>query len=81
MQFEDIKLGMKVVPLSKTSQEGEDLVTRPPVESIVWRNALLRGETFLYVVAIDSRRKRVLCNARKCRGGDYFKAFDLEPAT
>lgn len=80
MFIEDIKIGMKVVPISKTIilNNGEPSV-RPANSSVAYRAALSEGQEYLYVVAVDIRRERILCNIREARGGDYFKEYDLEP--
>ena len=77
--LEDIKVGDKVVPVSKTRIK----YGRPEVKdasfSVVWRVALSIGQPFLYVVAVDNVRERILCNIKNVRGGDYFMEYDLEP--
>lgn len=80
MFLEDIEVGMKVVPVSKTIvlRDGEPSV-RDVKSSNAYRVAQSIGQPYLYVIAVDSRRERILCNIRPVRGGDYFKEYDLEP--
>lgn len=77
MKNEDVKRGMKVVPHSKTvSSFGHDVE-----KSIVWKNAQVNNQPFLYVV--DKSFKVWILNEKYSENmvidGDYFRAEDFEP--
>lgn len=75
MFIEDMSVGMKVVPQTRTIKNE----MRAATHSITWRRALLVGQNFLFIVKIDSAEGRALCNITNSLGGDYFMEYDLEP--
>lgn len=69
MKLEDVKIGMKVVPHSKSINSSLEI-------SLHWRNAKKQG--YLYVTRIDE--DIIILNANKEGStGDYFCASDFEP--
>ena len=77
MFIEDIELGMKVVPVSRTISSTN---IRPANHSLIWRKAKCRGQPYLIVVRLPKGiEDRILCNIDKGLDGDYFQEWDLEP--
>lgn len=71
MKIEDVKIGMKVVPHSKSI--GCSLSSSREI-----RLAKNKNQPYLYVIDIDSDSDIVLnCNTRAV-GGDYFRTSDFE---
>jgi hypothetical protein len=75
MKLEDVKVGMKVVPHSKS-------VVNTLNDSCVWRNALKNKDHYLTVKCFNGIENCwVLYNSDIGFGGDYFLAEDFEPYT
>ena len=72
MKDEDVKIGMKVVPHSK-SVYGSHLF-----ESTIWREAQSINQPYLYVVKVSGSWLLDVKDFYRC-GGDYFLASDFEP--
>lgn len=73
MKFEDVKIGMKVVPHSKTVAGYNDLQN-----SCEWKRSIKKGQQFLYVARMDMGRI-ILSETDDTIEGDYFLASDFEP--
>lgn len=79
MKLEDIKIGMRVVPTSKTAApEGRV----PKLEnSARFNQAKSEGRNWLYVIAFspsDCPGEIILSNLLSLEDGDYFMAADVE---
>ena len=76
LKLSDLKLGMTVVPHSKTVGDWGSLE-----ESIVWKTALKRNQPFLYVVSIGDADEGdeviVLDHDPGTNNGDYFSVNDF----
>ena len=73
MRFEDVKLGMRVVPHSKS------VGVTPLRCSPLWKKCLNDCQGFLYVVDIENDGI-IVCNFQiDSDSGDYFLASDLIP--
>jgi hypothetical protein len=73
MKFDDITVGMKVVPFQKTAWG--DLS-----ESGAWKRGKERG--YLYVTLYDSYEKAWVLDQQReysCNSGDFFNSCDFEP--
>lgn len=80
MFIEDLKVGMKVVPVSHTVMKCANQPKMfPPTHSVVYRRALSKepSQIYLYVIAINKETAEVLCNHENVMGGDYFQEYDL----
>jgi len=74
MKKEDVKIRMKVVPFQNTflkDQKFENLS--------VWRDAIYKGQKYLYVMALDKNYNAFILNHIQKLGGDYFNPEDFEP--
>lgn len=72
MKIEDIKVGMKVVPHSKTAGSGS-LSTSP-----VWRHCREKHQP--YMIALEIREDgRITCDEYESDYGDFFDVSDLTP--
>ena len=75
MKAEDVKLGMMVVPHSKSTGIVTDLR-----KSEKWKMAIEKNQPFLWVVAIDTREGYYgLCDINRSESYDRFLASDFEP--
>ena len=70
MKSEDIKIGQKVVPHSKSKGS--------PFDSSCWRKVKENKDPYLYVIRIDGNTI-VLDDERGAELGDYFLPEDLDP--
>jgi hypothetical protein len=74
MKDEDVQLGMKVVPHSKSAYH-KGLESSP-----AWLAARANGQNFLYVIKWEHTDKWWMLNERYDKvTGDYFLASDFEP--
>lgn len=79
MFIEDIEVGMKVVPVSRTiTMFSGDLKVKPATHSKVWRKACEAGQSYLVVTQVNIRHENIMCNLSQEIGGDWFKEYDLE---
>jgi hypothetical protein len=75
MQRKDIKIGMKVRPVSKTAKGWEGLAS-----SGQWKQSKQRGYMFVSGFDLEEGPTVVTCaNEKSCRTGDYFMPGDLRP--
>lgn len=73
MKIEDIRIGMKVVPHSKTAQGGVSLGG-----SNIWRQCQEDKKPYMYVIGLVA--DVIVCAFNPdCSCGDYFQASDLTP--
>jgi hypothetical protein len=77
LKFEDIKVGMKVIPISKSYVDSfsDWLRHRNTTTDFLKRNG------FLYVIRIDSPYKIILSEVTNRYSGYHFKPEDLQPYT
>lgn len=73
MRFEDVKLGMKVVPHDKTAYRGDSLSY-----SRIWKECKKANQPYMYVIRTEDSGI-VCCSDRLGHRGDYFLASDLTP--
>lgn len=73
MRFEDIKLGMKVVPHDKTAYRGDSLSY-----SGIWKECKKANQPYMYVIRTEDSGI-VCCSDRLGHRGDFFLASDLTP--
>lgn len=71
MRFEDVKVGMKVVPHSKSIYSKLN-------DCNSWKNAKLKSQPYLYVIKISLEEGYVVLNEDEKYTGDYFKPEDFE---
>ena len=76
MKKEDVKIGMKVVPHSKSIWNNQTLT-----DSNCWKEATERNQEYLYVIFwSDSFSAFVLTeNEENQEDGEYFNSEDFEP--
>lgn len=74
LKKENVKIGMKVVPHSKT-------VWSELEESNSWKLALVRKQNYLYVIAWDNDEQCFVLSENLIdeEGGDFFNPEDFEP--
>lgn len=79
---EDMKIGMKVYPVSRTITSGKyahALLVRPATHSVVWQTALDIDQPYLYVKGIDEVYATVECGLDMDEDTyDIFMDYDLE---
>ena len=80
MEFEDVKIGMKVVPISKSVGFGGAGLDR----SYSWSKAKEMNQLYLFVTGFDEDdSKVVLCSSSfsdiTLGNGDFFLSKDLIP--
>jgi len=76
MNKNDIKIGMRVVPFQKTA------FTQKLENSGVWRDALSKGQEYLYVIDEDKEFECFVLNDENFNdddNGDFFNPEDFEP--
>jgi len=77
MKHEDVRLGSRVVPHSKTA-EGRTLGL---FRSAVWNKAIKDNKPYVYVTYKSPKGaypECVLSTEKDINDGDYFTAFDFE---
>ena len=85
MEHNKVKYGMKVVPHSKTA----DGMVKGLENSVVWKDAIKKGQPYLYVTSIRPKDDYPECiltlNYKRKRSisflemsGDYFLSSDFE---
>lgn len=71
MKKSDVRIGMKVTPLSKS------IGATPLHRSYMWKQALEKKQKFLYVIRVG--RYITLAEDKKSTHGDWFHPSDLVP--
>jgi len=77
MKHEDVKIGMKVVPLRKTAG-----LERVLINSLHWQEAKILSQPYLYVINYDDHcwllsHREIHIGSQVA--GDYYNASDFEP--
>lgn len=81
MLAEDIYVGMRVRPISRTLyyRQTQHYQQRNLEASVVWKRAKHLGQDYLVVSHIDEETGKCLCGLELDRdSGDWFFDFDLE---